>query len=326
MKFSIIIPNYNNIKWLDKCINSVLKQKDVDYEVILVDDGSTDKSRTRCDELGKLHPEIKAILQENQGVARARNTGLDHATGDYVFFLDSDDYLLSDQALINIQAKLEASQADVLVFDFKTVRDGDDFPKKRQALSEEKLSGEPEEALLHMIETNNFTHLVWDKVFKRSMIEDNNIRFLDVERLEDSDFLARVIKYAERYEYLDDILYAYVKHEGSLTAKKISRKMVDEYYEIFKAEVDFAKTLPEKRREAFYHYIAYPYIASLGTSALYFKKKGLKQNGLYSFNFLFDYTKEPRLKSFSAIYKIFGKKITFFILRLMAQRQGFEVE
>ena len=88
---SVIIPIYNRAEYLDKCIGSVLEQKDVNTEVILVDDGSTDASAQICDKYATEHDNITAIHNTNHGVAHARNCGLDAARGDYIFFLDSDD-------------------------------------------------------------------------------------------------------------------------------------------------------------------------------------------------------------------------------------------
>lgn len=91
MTFSIIIPVYNVEKYLNECVDSVLNQKNVDYEIILVDDGSTDNSGQICDEYLKKHSNVSVIHKVNGGLSDARNAGLESAEGDYILFVDSDD-------------------------------------------------------------------------------------------------------------------------------------------------------------------------------------------------------------------------------------------
>ena len=93
ISFSVVIPIYNTEKWLDRCIESVIKQDYANFEVILVDDGSTDDSAQKCDEWCAKDERIFCIHKKNGGVAAARNTGIDMATGEYIAFLDSDDYI-----------------------------------------------------------------------------------------------------------------------------------------------------------------------------------------------------------------------------------------
>ena len=106
-KVSVIIPVYNSEKYLKSCIESIRKQTYTDLEIILVDDGSTDKSGKICDEYMKMDTRIVAIHQENQGVSTARNNGLKAATGKYVRFIDSDDYIGADNIKNMVSAIIE---------------------------------------------------------------------------------------------------------------------------------------------------------------------------------------------------------------------------
>ena len=113
---SVIIPVYNVEKYLAECVDSVLCQTYTDYEVILVDDGATDSSGQICDDYARKDPRIRVIHQPNGGLSAARNTGLNAARGEYIYFLDSDDYITSD-ALEYMVATAEQAQADVVFFD-----------------------------------------------------------------------------------------------------------------------------------------------------------------------------------------------------------------
>ncbi len=113
-KISVIIPIYNREKYLDKCITSVITQENVNTEIILVDDGSTDSSGAICDKYASEHSNIRVFHTENHGVSHARNIGLDNATGDYIAFLDSDDSF-NTGALFSLQTALEKNNADYCI-------------------------------------------------------------------------------------------------------------------------------------------------------------------------------------------------------------------
>lgn len=113
---SVVIPVYNVEKYLAECVDSVLNQSYTDYEIILVDDGATDSSGTMCDAYAQKDPRIRVIHQLNGGLSAARNTGLKAAQGEYVYFLDSDDYI-EPQTLEHLVATAEKEQVDVVFFD-----------------------------------------------------------------------------------------------------------------------------------------------------------------------------------------------------------------
>ena len=118
MKFSFIIPVYNTSRYLDQCVTSILSQTRVEYEVILVDDGSTDGSAVMCDQYEKKYSNVNVIHQKNSGLSAARNAGVRKATGDYFFVVDSDDFWLGDY-LAQIEEICEKNP-DLIVFGYQT--------------------------------------------------------------------------------------------------------------------------------------------------------------------------------------------------------------
>ena len=124
MLLSIIVPVYNVEKYLRKCVDSLLTQDlpPEEYEIILVDDGSTDQSGTICDEYAADHPIVKAMHQQNGGLSAARNSGVAVAQGRYVQFVDSDDYL-EPNMLKTLVEKMETDQLDVLRFNYRNVNE-----------------------------------------------------------------------------------------------------------------------------------------------------------------------------------------------------------
>lgn len=122
MKISVIVPVYNVEQYLRECLNSVLAQTYQPLEIILIDDGSTDRSGSICDEYASKYNNIKVIHKENAGLGLARNTGLEHVTGEYVTFLDSDDYL-DPECIENLYKELKKHKVDVCKGGFRRVTD-----------------------------------------------------------------------------------------------------------------------------------------------------------------------------------------------------------
>ena len=121
--FSLVLPVYNVEPYIRRCVNSILEQKFDNYEIILVDDGSTDDSGKICDELQKTSEKIRTYHKSNGGLADARNYGMDRACGKYIIFIDSDDWI-SEELLLFAYAHLEKSNVDVLKYGFQKVLKG----------------------------------------------------------------------------------------------------------------------------------------------------------------------------------------------------------
>lgn len=114
MKYSIIIPVYNVARFLPTCVESVFNQTFVDYEILLIDDGSTENSGLICDDFAKKDSRVKVFHRKNQGVSAARNYGVSQAQGEYILFLDADDYYTDQLMLEKIDRKIQ--QCDMVVF------------------------------------------------------------------------------------------------------------------------------------------------------------------------------------------------------------------
>ena len=168
-KISVIIPVYNVEKYLAECLTSVVNQTFKDIEIICVNDGSTDNSPKILEEFAQKDDRIRIINQENQGLSAARNTGLDVETGEYVSFLDSDDFVRTD-LYADIQKLLPA---ELICFNAKIFPISEKY-RTLQNYTQCQFDGEQpmEEKLI--LKTN--VH-VWNKVFRTSIIKENNIRF-----------------------------------------------------------------------------------------------------------------------------------------------------
>ncbi len=205
--FSVIIPVYNSAKYLNKCISSILCQKYQNYEIIFVDDGSTDDSVGIISKQIQGHANFKLIEQKNQGVSSARNNGLKNSTGSYVMFMDSDDYWTDD--IMNRLNKILSSHENVDILLFNYFEDISNTKKDHFISSrflEEKLSKNL--AIESILSNKGYLGYCWNKVFKRSCILDNKFDE-NITYLEDMLFNISCILNADEIMSIDDCLYAY---------------------------------------------------------------------------------------------------------------------
>lgn len=212
-KISIIIPVYNTEKYLSLCIDSILSQSYLDFELLLINDGSIDNSGSICDEYAEKDSRIRVFHQENKGVSRARNLGLNNAKGEWIFFCDSDDHLIAADSLESIIA-LEDSDIDTFLFSYNYMENG-------RVINNAQKEIQPEYELClardEFLESKCFAKELWRYFLKRDIIETNKIRFNeDISYSEDWLYLLDYIKYS-RYICTSSIkVYNHIKHGTSL--------------------------------------------------------------------------------------------------------------
>ena len=230
---SIIVPIYNVEKYLDECIQSLFSQTYKNLEIILVDDGSSDKSPEMCDNYEKQDPRIRVIHKKNAGLGFARNTGLDKATGNYVVFLDSDDYLDSD-AIEELVITATNNNAQLVKGGLKKVDNNQNILYLRgidrrvyegreidQYLTPRLLGSSPSKS-------DSIEMSVCATLFDRELIEENNLRFNSERQVlsEDLPFNLTYLSYCEKAVTLDHITYNYRLNFKSTSQKYQSNKFV----------------------------------------------------------------------------------------------------
>lgn len=210
MKFSVIVPVYNAEKYLEKCILSVIHQSYDNWELILVDDGSKDGSPRIVDEYAGKDNRIIAIHQQNAGPGIARNNGIKRATGDYVVFLDSDDYIDEDYFAL-LAPKAEKSEV-VFIDVLQIAPDGKVLSK--ELMSEYK--GWTKDRILRSQMTGKIPWGGVRKTARRAILVDNDIQYTDHKVGEEALYSFRLVYAAKTVDFLDEKpVYYYVNHEGS---------------------------------------------------------------------------------------------------------------
>ena len=223
-KISIIIPVYKVQEYLEKCIKSILCQTYRNLEIILVDDGSPDECGNICDRYAAKDKRIHVIHKQNEGVARARNDGLDYASGDYISFIDSDDWIAKNAYEVLLDG-LKKYDADCSVGACMTVidRDGKLTPKKKK---KSPVVCETSEKAMERVLLRGSA--VWNRLFKKKIFEQ--IRF-PLDRINDDEVVA-LHAYAEcrKIVFLDQDTYYYRIRQNSITTSAFSLRAVDYYY------------------------------------------------------------------------------------------------
>ena len=209
MRFSIIVPVYNVELYLDECVNSILSQSFSNFEVVLVDDGSRDNSGVMCDKFAKRDNRIKVIHQENSGASVARNTGLNYATGEYILFIDSDDFWIDSTFLERLDKYISDQKSDVVCFNYKKMY-GDSFSPPYFQVSQD---GDFD----FVVKNDIWTACPWNKALKRELFLNNELRFIEGITSEDIDWCARLAKLTNNISFLNVCALIYRQREGSTT-------------------------------------------------------------------------------------------------------------
>ena len=212
---SVIVPVYNTINFIDSCLTSIINQSYRNIEIIVVDDGSTDGAGKKCDDFAVIDKRIKVFHIINGGVSKARNYALERASGDYIYFCDSDDLLYEDclETLIkNIDDSIDCSIGGYIITGPTGKKIADNQTYKESFIS-------IEDTLVDFYEPihKKFNGYIWNRLFKRSIIQNNNIRFKEsIYIKEDGLFLVEYLcKCKKEAFYTTKPVYNYIQHPSS---------------------------------------------------------------------------------------------------------------
>ena len=221
IKISIVIPVYKDEEYLEACLDSLLSQSLKDIEIICVNDGSPD----RCAEILASYKDrdsrVIVITQENGGLSIARNSGLKEARGEYVYFLDSDDYLAEDDALSKMYEAAESDGIDILSFNHRTIGLEEKVYQRPIALEEVMRGSE------YLQKTGMWSVMVWLRLYKRSYLESINFAFVPKIASEDDEALVRLYFSADRVKHIEDVLLVYRRRENSISTSTTSPRLID---------------------------------------------------------------------------------------------------
>lgn len=239
-QFSVVVPIYNVASHFHKGLRCLTRQTFIDFEIILVDDGSTDGSARLCDEAAAYHTGIKVIHQSNKGAGSARNAGLDAAAGEYVCFFDIDDRV-EPEWLQKIWSHIETTRPQLFIYGYREInrRYGYETLCTFEA-GEYRTNAELKAAYVDRISSMRFNNgFVWNKVYERDFLTNNRLRFPDLKIQQDEVFNLGVFPRVERVIVTDDVLYDYfVYYSGNTRSHYISERF-DIFCRVKEAFLDF---------------------------------------------------------------------------------------
>lgn len=239
VELSIIVPAYNAENYLEPCIDSIMASTWQDFEVLLVDDGSTDGTGALCDRLAEKYPKIRVFHVKNAGVAMARNLGIDHAAGKYIGFVDSDD-LIVPQMFETMVSKMD-DEIQMVCCRYHWCKRNEIVPLEPSDWSCVR-SGEE---IADQITFHYFGAYVWNKIFRRDVIASNHIRFKPGLLMEDQYFMVDYLRVCQKAVFLDAKLYYYIDTAGGIMDVLRSSPTLSEKYMGFpRGHRYFAETLP----------------------------------------------------------------------------------
>lgn len=322
MKFSVILPIYNVEKYLRECADSILCQTFTDYEMILVDDGSCDNSPKICDELEKTDARVRVVHKENGGSSSARNAGLGIAQGEYIVFMDSDDFITDKTFLEKINAKTVGSP-DLIFFKYSKYSEDGRILKDCQfsyhsAILEHNLASQ----IKALVKDDAFYGMAWIKAIKRTLLVDNGIHFEEGLLGEDMDWNYNLLLHTNKIEFIDESFLAY-RQRGNSTSRICKIKNLTDFIHILEKWSEKIKSsdLENDFKEALYASMAKYYSNLLVVYSRVQdteKKKHIKR--IKSLSWLLDYSMSRRPKLVSKVYRLFGFNLTIKALQIIDKR------
>lgn len=262
-KVSIIVPVYNAESVLRRCVDSILAQEFRDFELLLMDDGSKDQSGAICDEYAAADSRVRVVHKENSGVSATRNLALDMARGEYIQFLDADDWITPEATRLFVY-HIETSHADMVISDFYRVVG--EHTARKGSIEEEGLITRNEYAdWMAKSPADYYYGVIWNKFFRRDLIESFGLRMdVNLRWCEDFIFNLEYLLHVNTVYVLRVPVYYYVKTEGSLVqqgmkiGKIVQMKLnVIEYYNRFYEKIYNEEEYAQKRPEIYSFLIDY---------------------------------------------------------------------
>lgn len=226
MEISVVIPIYNTQKYLERCLQSIVDQRGISKEIILVDDGSTDASANICDNYAKRYSFVKAIHISNSGPATAKNVGFRQAIGDYVVFIDSDDKVCEGM-FSKMLSLAYRHDADIVCCNYIQIDEEGNISHVEASYKDYVLN--TEEGLKHLLMKDKIYSQCWTKIYKRQMLEEHAI--INVDGLKtDEDFIYNLYAFVHSNTVciIDEPLYIYTHRKDSLS-KDYFRKHISQF-------------------------------------------------------------------------------------------------
>lgn len=323
--FSVIIPVYKVEQYLPQCMASVLSQTFSDFEVILIDDGSPDNCPALCDEYAEKDSRVHVIHKENGGLSSARNAGLAAAKGEYVTFLDSDDYWYSDTVLQALYGVISGCKSDVIVTKLVKLYQGELTPSPEFSHSDFE-SEDYAARLTQLVDAQLYDCSACNKVFRRSLAVENDLNFTLGVRSEDIDWAARLCMYAKSIDIMNSTMYVYRKGRAGSITYNVGEKHINDYAGNIMRSCDYpqVQSLDENTKKAYYGYLSYIYVLWMAYFSVAKAKSKETYEKMRNYRFLVNYGNNPKVVLARRVMKLFGFNITSKLLGAYLKNRAYK--
>lgn len=325
MKVSFIIPIYNVEKYLPQCVESILSQTYTDFEVILVDDGSPDNSGKLCDAYARKDARVRVIHKPNGGLSDARNTGLDAAHGDYVIFVDSDDFWIKNDSLSNLMGVVDQhSECGFIGFNCSYYYEDNDSFVKWVAYNDSIGHPIDKDVAMHtLVASGTMPMSACLKVISRKVLQDNQLYFKNGLLSEDIPWFIDLLEKSSKCMFVNEYVYAYRQNRvGSITTTGGERSF-NSLLLILQNELDKLEecSFSEQAKNDLRSFLAYEVCILLAMiSSLPTAIQQEKRQEVVNYKWLLNYTSNPKVKKASLINKLFGIRVTEWVLSFYLNR------
>lgn len=326
MKVSFILPIYNVEKYLSECVESILVQTYSDFEILLVDDGSPDNCPALCDEWAKKDSRIKALHKSNGGLSDARNYGLEHAQGDYVVFVDSDDFWVNKDCLENLMNVVDVHpECDFIGFNCSYYY-SDTKTFKKWVAYDESLSKptDKDTVLCSLVASGTFPMSACLKIIKRKSLSEINLHFIKGLLSEDIPWFINLLEGAKKCMFINDYIYAYRQGVVGSISNSFSVRNFNSILRIIDNELQKleGRTFNEKTKDYIKSFLAYELCICLGGLGQLEKSvRNEYYEKLKPYKWLLKFCQNPKVKKVSILNSLVGFRLTRFFLEFYFSRR-----
>lgn len=325
MKVSFIVPIYKVEQYIHQCVDSLVSQTYLDIEVVLVDDGSPDRCPEICDEIAATDSRIRVVHKPNGGLSDARNAGLRAATGDYVVFVDGDDFWMHKDDLEKLMVKAkENPTVDFIGFNcryyYPSTNTYAPWPDYDEALSHPL---NHDDTVVKLTETSSFVMSACMKLMKRQFLLDNELFFIKGQLSEDIPWFINLMDCCHACMFVNLNIYAYRQGVSGSITHNIGLRNIDSIINIVEGELNKLdeRNFTKQAKDCILSFLAYEYCILLGYLQ-YVDKDIAKERFQYlkRYQYLFGYNQDPKVKKVSIVYRIIGLKLTTCLLQWKVKR------
>lgn len=325
MKVSFIVPVYKIADYIPICVESLLKQTFKDFEIILVDDGSPDNCPQICDNLAARDGRIKVLHKENGGLSDARNEGTKIAQGDYIAYVDGDDFWIHEDDLQKlVDLTIEYPQVDFIGFNCSYYfPDSDSYTPWELYDASLSKPTEKSEAIIKLTSTSSFVMSAWMKIFKRAFIQENELFFKKGQLSEDIQWFINVLDKSTSCMFVNQNVYAYRQGVAGSITRNVGLKHINDLVEILEEEANKIedRSFSSEGKACILSFLAYEYSIILGYLQYLDKDEAAKKYEiLKDYDWLLSYTQDPKVKKVALANNILGLRLTTKLLQARIRR------